>query len=186
MGCVISHSMGILLQLRLNQLDLICSVLQIFKMVLSIGRRSLTVIVLDLRSFSLKRAISYLLVLVLQLVKVSSLKNVPTAVFASYLIRLRVNKLVTPGYLYAFFQSPSYWEQISVNTVGSAQPNCNATKLASVKVPIPSLEEQHHIVSHLKNFQEKISGVKVLQAQTAQELDCFLPSFIDGLFRQAE
>ncbi len=45
-------------------------------MVLSIEGRSLTVIVLDLRSFSLKRAISYLLAPVLQLVKVSSLKNV--------------------------------------------------------------------------------------------------------------
>ena len=108
----------------------------------------------------------------------------PTAVFASYLIRLRVQKLVTPQYLYAFFQSPSYWEQISANTVGSAQPNCNATKLASIKVPIPSLEEQHCIVTHLGNFQEKISSVKVLQSQTTRELDCFLPSFIDKIFRQ--
>ena len=114
------------------------------------------------------------------------IEECPTAVFASYLIRLRVEKLVTPQYLYAFFQSPSYWEQISANTVGSAQPNCNATKLASIKVPIPSPEEQHHIVNHLKNFHEKISSVKVLQSQTKQELDCFLPSFIDKIFRQAE
>ena len=108
----------------------------------------------------------------------------PTAVFASYLIRLRVQKLVTPQYLYTFFQSPSYWEQISANTVGSAQPNCNATKLASVKVPIPSTEEQHYIVTHLDNFQEKINRVKVLQIQITQELDCFLPSFIDKVFPQ--
>lgn len=114
------------------------------------------------------------------------IEECPTAVFASYLIRLRVQKLVTPQYLYAFFQSPSYWGQISANTIGSAQPNCNATRLASVKVPIPSLEEQHHIVSHLENFQEKITSVKVLQAQTTQELDYFLPSFVDKIFRQTE
>ena len=114
------------------------------------------------------------------------MEECPTAVFASYLIRLRVREFVTPQYLYAFFQSPSYWEQISANTVGSAQLNCNATKLASVKVPIPSPEEQHHIVNHLENFQEKISGVKSLQAQTTQELESFLPSFIDKIFRQAE
>ena len=113
-------------------------------------------------------------------------EDCPTAVFASYLIRLRVQKLVTAQYLYAFFQSPIYWEQISANTVGSAQPNCNATKLASILVPIPSPEEQHHVVSHLDNFQEKINSVKVLQAETTQELDCFLPSFVDGIFRQAE
>jgi type I restriction enzyme S subunit len=114
------------------------------------------------------------------------IEKCPTAVFASYLIRLRVRESVTPQYLYAFFQSPSYWEQISDNTIGSAQPNCNATKLASVKVPIPSPEEQHRIVNHLENFQEKISSVKVLQTQTTQELDSFLPSFIDKIFRQAE
>ncbi len=112
------------------------------------------------------------------------IEECPTAVFASYLIRLRVNKLVTPRYLYAFFQSPSYWEQISANTVGSAQPNCNATKLASVKVPIPSLEEQHHIVNHLENFEKKIKRVRVFQAQTTPELDYFLPSFIDEIFRE--
>lgn len=111
------------------------------------------------------------------------IEECPTAVFASYLIRLRVREWVTPQYLYAFFQSPSYWEQISANTVGSAQPNCNATKLASVKVPIPSPEEQHHIVNHLENFQEKINRVKVLQAQATQELDFLLPSFIDKIFR---
>ena len=113
------------------------------------------------------------------------IEGCPTAVFASYLIRLRVQKLVTPQYLYAFFQSPSYWEQISANTVGSAQPNCNATKLASVKVPIPSPEEQNHIVNYLENFHEKISSVKVLQSQTTQELNCLLPSFIDKIFRKS-
>lgn len=114
------------------------------------------------------------------------IEECPTAVFASYLIRLRVRESVTPQYLYAFFQSPSYWEQISENTIGSAQPNCNATKLTSVKVPVPPPEEQHHIVSHLENFQEKINSVKTLQAQTKPELDSFLPSFIDKIFQQAE
>ena len=112
------------------------------------------------------------------------IEKCPKAVFASYLIRLRVKKLVTPQYLYAFFQSPSYWEQISANTTGSAQPNCNARKLASVRVPIPLPEEQNRIATHLDNFQEKISSVKALQAQTTQELDCLLPSFIDKIFRQ--
>ncbi len=112
------------------------------------------------------------------------IEECPTAVFASYLIRLRVREWVTPQYLYTFFQSPSYWEQISANAVGSAQPNCNATKLAAIKVAIPSLEEQHRIVTYLGNFQEKISSVKALQAQMTQELDCFLPSFIDKILRQ--
>ena len=112
------------------------------------------------------------------------IEECPTAVFASYLIRLRVQKLVIPKYLYAFFQSPSYWEQISANTVGSAQPNCNATKLANLMVPIPPLEEQQGIVTYLSNFQEKVNRIKTLQTQAASEFDGILPSVLDKIFRR--
>ena len=110
----------------------------------------------------------------------------PTAVFASYLIRLRVREWVTPQYLYAFFQSPYYWAQVSENTSGSAQPNCNATKLANLKVPIPPPEEQQSIVNYLSNFQEKVNRIKTFQAQTAYELDGILPSVFDKIFRRDE
>ncbi len=111
-------------------------------------------------------------------------EDCPTAVFASYLIRLRVREWVTPQYLYAFFQSPDYWTQVSANTSGSAQPNCNATKLANLKVPIPPPEVQQDIVTYLSNFQEKINRIKVLQSQTTNELDGILPSVFDKIFRR--
>lgn len=111
------------------------------------------------------------------------IEKCPTAVFASYLIRLRVTKLVNPQYLYAFFQSPDYWAQVSANTSGSAQPNCNATKLANLKVPVPPPEEQQSIVAYLSNFQEKVNRIKTLQAQAAHELDGILPSVLDKIFR---
>ena len=110
----------------------------------------------------------------------------PTAVFASYLIRLRVRKWVTPQYLYTFFQSPDYWTQVSASTSGSAQPNCNATKLANLKVPIPPPEEQQSIVTYLSNFQEKVNRIKTLQTQTTHELDGILPSVFDKIFRRDE
>ena len=112
------------------------------------------------------------------------IEECPTAVFASYLIRLRVREWVTPQYLYAFFQSPSYWEQISTNTVSSAQPNCNATKLANLRVPIPPPEEQQSIVTYLNDFQEKVNRIKTLQVQTAHELDGILPAVLDKIFRK--
>lgn len=114
----------------------------------------------------------------------------PTAVFASYLIRLRVRKWVTPQYLYAFFQSPYYWAQVSENTSVSAQPNCNATKLSNLKVPVPPLEQQQNIVTYLNNFQEKIrekvNRIKALQTRTAHDLDEILPSAFDKVFRRNE
>ena len=115
-------------------------------------------------------------------------ENCPTAVFASYLIRLRVREWVTPQYLYAFFQSPDYWAQISANTSVSAQPNFNATKLANLKVPIPPLEQQQRIVIYLNDFQEqiqeKVNRIKALQTQTTHELDGILPSVFDKIFRR--
>ena len=114
----------------------------------------------------------------------------PTAVFASYLIRLRVREWVTPQYLYAFFQSPDYWAQVSASTSVSAQPNCNATKLANLRVPIPPLEQQQSIVAYLNNFQEqmqeKIDHIKFLQTQATNELDGILPSVFDKIFRRDE
>lgn len=108
----------------------------------------------------------------------------PKAVFASYLIRLRVREQISPQYLYAFFQSPSYWEQISANTIGSAQPNCNGRKLAAVQVPVAPPEEQQRIVTHLNRFQKRVQQIKALQVRTAEELDELLPSILDKIFRQ--
>lgn len=74
----------------------------------------------------------------------------PEAVFASYLIRVRPSRCVLPEFLAFFFQTASYWNQISENISGSAQPNCNATKLASLTLPVPSLDEQQRIVAKLE------------------------------------
>lgn len=69
----------------------------------------------------------------------------PTAVFASYLIRVRVRSPISPEYVYAFFRSPLYWQQIADASIGTGQPNVNRTKLANLWVPVPTPEEQAEI-----------------------------------------
>ena len=64
-------------------------------------------------------------VLVPQLGKTHLVTEPMDAVFASYLIRLRPKPNVAADYLYAFFQSDSYWEQITEEKRGSAQSNVN-------------------------------------------------------------
>lgn len=107
----------------------------------------------------------------------------PNAVFASYLIRLRIKSDVTPDYLYAFFQTPNYWQQIADNKTGTGQPNCNGTKLAAVQVPVPPESEQHRIVAYLDSLQAKADRIKALQQKTAAELDALLPSILDKAFK---
>lgn len=44
------------------------------------------------------------------------------SVYASFLIRIRLLKFISPKYIYNFFNSPCYWEQISNKAVGVGQP----------------------------------------------------------------
>jgi type I restriction enzyme, S subunit len=92
------------------------------------------------------------------------LRNPEEAVFASYLIRFRPGDSVTPQYIAYFLQSPQYWGQIRTHTAGIAIPNVNATKLQSIPIPVPSLDEQQRIVAEIeKQFTRLDAGVASLK-----------------------
>lgn len=78
------------------------------------------------------------------------IKNCPEhAVFASYLIRVRPGKQIDPSFLAQFFQSPDYWQQISLKAAGAAQPGVNASKLEELTIPLPVMSEQRRIAAIL-------------------------------------
>ena len=83
-------------------------------------------------------------------------KNVPDAVFASYLVRLKINKLNDPKFIYYILSSKNYKEYIKSYIGGSAQPNANAKTLTSFKVKIPNLLEQKSISAILSSLDDKI------------------------------
>ena len=88
----------------------------------------------------------------------------PEAVFASYLIRVRVVDDVSPRYLALFFQSPDYWNQIEASKRGIGQPNVNGRILGEVALPIAPLDEQHRIVAEIeKQFTRLDAGVAALR-----------------------
>src|SRR3990170_5271374 len=97
------------------------------------------------------------------------IRECPEAVFASYLIRLRIRNNTLHEYLYWFFQSPFYWEQ--VNPRGGAQPNMNAKVLAALKVPLPDIYKQRRIVAYLDHLQERVNELQHLQSETQKELN---------------
>jgi type I restriction enzyme S subunit len=106
----------------------------------------------------------------------------PEAIFASYLIRLKVRGNVTPAYIYSFFQSPYYWNQVQPR--GAAQPNMNARILSSLKVPIPvDLAEQRRIVEYLDGVKARVAELKRLQAQSAAELERLEGAVLARAFR---
>lgn len=110
------------------------------------------------------------------------IRDCPEAVFASYLIRLRVRESVSVDYLSGYFQSTSYWTQIAEGKEGTGQPNLNGSKLAKLKVPIAPLPEQRRIVAELDALTAEVDELRRLQAETAAELDALLPALLDRAF----
>ena len=109
------------------------------------------------------------------------LKNPPRAVFASYLIRLRIRGIF-PDFVYWFFQSSHYWNQVRLR--GGAQPNMNANLLSQILVPIPkSLSEQRRIVAYLEHIAEEIRAMDDLLAQDLRDIEVLEQSILAAAFR---
>jgi type I restriction enzyme S subunit len=72
-------------------------------------------------------------------------------VFASYLVRLRVQReLLRPEYLSAYLNAPMGRQQVlGFATKAVSQANVNASNLAKVLIPVPSIEVQDRIVAGL-------------------------------------
>lgn len=104
------------------------------------------------------------------------------AIFASYLIRLQVREDILPEYIYYFFQSSLYWDQISNRKAGAAQPNVNGTKLKKLKIPVPPVNEQRKLVARLDSLSKKIELLIKSQSEGRLILDALEPSFFGEAF----
>ena len=92
------------------------------------------------------------------------ISNPPKAVFASYLIRLRLQDEVNQKYFSYFLDSPYYWSQIMQVRKGSAQPGVNAAILAKLQVPIAPLPEQERVVAKIEElFTQLEAGTSALE-----------------------
>lgn len=112
------------------------------------------------------------------------IKNAPKdAVFASYLIRIIPNQeKILPEYLSYFFLTPTYWDIVSQNAAGAAQPNINGSKLSEFIVPVAPKEEQKCIVEKLDALLTRIeNAVEHLQESIALA-DALYASALDKKF----
>ena len=86
-----------------------------------------------------------------------------TAVFASYLIRLRFPlECVHPYYYWVFAQSDAYWSQAKALMTGGGQPQFNGNAIKQIKFPLPSLETQQAIVSEIEAEQSLVAANREL------------------------
>lgn len=100
------------------------------------------------------------------------------AVFASYLIRLRLAKALEPRFISHFFRSPEYWAQITKSANGVAQPGVNASILKTIKVPVPPISDQHRIAEIL----DKTDALRAKRRAIIAELDTLTQSIFLDMF----
>jgi len=92
------------------------------------------------------------------------------AVFASYLIRIkRIEGMYSP-FIKTYLGSQLYWQQLYENSMGTGQPNVNATALKGLVFPIPPLSEQHRITAKVDELMSLCDTLKarINDAQTTQ------------------
>ena len=91
-------------------------------------------------------------------------------VFAGYLLRCRTNpEKLLPEFLFHYTQTEQYKYWVTSTLRAGAQPNINAKEYGSLKLPLPSIQEQQEIIKLLNFVDSEIrlfsTHVKLLRKQ---------------------
>ncbi|NFH92012.1 restriction endonuclease [Clostridium botulinum] len=105
------------------------------------------------------------------------------AVFASYLIRMKISDSIYNKFISYYMYSDLYWKQIMEEKKGIAQPGVNAQKLGSLIVPIPPLKEQQRIVDRIESLFEKLDKAKELIEEAREEFENRKAAILEKAFR---
>lgn len=82
-------------------------------------------------------------------------------IFASYLIRIRINqKVALPDYVAFFLNSQLGRSQINAVSRQIMQNNINSTEIKGLRIPLPTIEVQNDIAKKLDKARENIEEVK--------------------------
>ena len=105
------------------------------------------------------------------------------SVYASYLIRIRLINGISANYIYHFFNSYCYWEQVTDKAVGVGQPNCNGTALRELFIPLPSQAEQIRIVPVTDNLLKIVDTITSEQESLSELIQTTKSKILDLAIR---
>jgi len=108
------------------------------------------------------------------------------AVFASYLIRIKPKiTILNPEFLYYFFQSSFYWDEIAGGISGSAQGGFNASKLQAMSVRFPTdMKSQREIVQRIRDFEIELNKRSNQLSRQALQISNLQQSLLSRAFTQ--
>lgn len=91
--------------------------------------------------------------------KTCIVKSPPESVFASYLIRFKVDlEKALPFFIYHFTTNKGYWNQINASKEGKLKKGVSSSQLKIFKLPLPPLRIQQKIASILSAIDAKIEA----------------------------
>ena len=105
------------------------------------------------------------------------------SVYASYLIRIRLINGISANYIYHFFNSYCYWEQVTDKAVGVGQPNCNGTALRELFIPLPSQAEHNRIVPVADNLLKIVDTITSEQESLSELIQTTKSKILDLAIR---
>ncbi|MBL9020585.1 MAG: restriction endonuclease subunit S [Myxococcales bacterium] len=112
------------------------------------------------------------------------LRAPPDALFASYLIRVRLRPGVDPRYVWYFFQSPDYWLQVEAGKRGIGQPGVNASVLGQIRLPVAPEQQQVRVVAeiekHLTRIDAGVAALERVQANLKRYRASVLKAAVEG------
>jgi type I restriction enzyme S subunit len=104
-------------------------------------------------------------------------------IFASYLIKVRpYETAVIAEYLSLYFSSPTYWDFVTNNQRGAAQPNINGTTLGNLLIPLPPYGEQTRLLGHVRSTLSKIVHLEKQLEATVSRREQLLSSILNQAF----
>lgn len=112
-------------------------------------------------------------------------KDPPSGVFASYLIRFRPEEeLIDPAFLSWYLKSPRYWREVKERASGIGMSNINAKKLSSIPVPLPPRNNQAAIVARIEDLERVVKEGKQSLDQVRRNCDRVERGLLQRLFSQ--
>lgn len=95
---------------------------------------------------------------------------------------IRPTQELHPRYLMYWLSQPKIQEFINSEQKGATRQGFTKQQIEKFNVLLLPLDEQHRIVAHLDNLQQKVDELRRLQAATQKELDALMPSILAKAF----
>jgi type I restriction enzyme S subunit len=107
-------------------------------------------------------------------------KRHPEAVFASYLVRLRLKPEVSNVLVGVFVESDAYKGYIQSRIGGAAQPNANARVLAAAEILVPPRHLQRDFNGCIEPLFDQREVLQLQNQQLRAARDLLLPRLMTG------